>query len=71
MLKLYCNRCGTEIPPNYEVSSVEICESEYMGGNTFRTSGYHESFDLHLCGDCGEELRLFLGLKKEESLPWE
>ena len=71
MLKLYCNRCGKEIPMNHESSSIEICEREYLGDSSFRTSGYHDNYDLHLCIDCHEELLQFLGIKKEESLPWE
>ena len=71
MLKLYCNKCGKEIPQNHEASSLEIYEHEYMGGSSFRTSGYHNNYDLHLCGDCNAELLQFLGIQKEESLPWE
>lgn len=71
MLKLYCNKCGKEIPKNHESASLEIYEHEYLGSNDFRTCGYHQNYDLHLCGDCDKELLEFLGIKEPENFPWE
>ena len=63
MVKVFCDKCQAPITGNELIAQITIEESEYIGNNEFLKTRMHDSYSLHLCNNCRQELLQFFKIE--------